>query len=79
MKSRAHLLVSYVKKFVNCTYSNNISNSIDSILISGGIDFVQRIYFDCLGKDISNDIQEPKPENEIERDKLLPGDIVFIS
>ena len=78
MKSRAHLLVSYVKKFVNCTYPNNIPNSIDSMLISGGIDFVQRMYFDCLGKDISNDIQEPKPENEIERNKLLPGDIVFI-
>ena len=74
MKNRAYLLVLYAKKFVNHNYQPNTSDSME---LSGGIDFVKKMYFDCLEKDISDEIQEPKPENKIEREQLLPGDIVF--
>ena len=74
MKNKAYLLVLHAKKFVNHSYQPNTSDSME---LSGGIDFVQKMYSDCLGKDISNEIQEPKPENEKRREQLLPGDIVF--
>ncbi len=74
MKNRAYLVSKYAQKFVNSSYQPNISDSME---LSGGIDFVQIMYFDCLGKDISDEIQEEKEENKIEREQLLPGDIVF--
>ena len=74
MKNRAYLVSKYAQEFVNHNYQPNISDSME---LSGGIDFVQCMYFDCLGKDISDEIQEEKEENKIEREQLLPGDIVF--
>ncbi len=74
MKNRAYLVSKYAQKFVNSSYQPNISDSME---LSSSIDFVQNMYFDCLGKDISDEIQEEKEENKIEREQLLPGDIVF--
>jgi hypothetical protein len=74
MKNKAYLVALYAKKFENSSYQPDTSDSME---LSGGIDFVQKMYSDCLKKDISNDIQEPKPENEKRREQLLPGDIVF--
>ena len=72
MKNRAYLVSKYAQKFVNHNYQ---PDSSDSMELSGSIDFVQCMYFDCLGKDISDEIQEEKEENKIEREQLLPGDI----
>ncbi len=74
MKNRAYLLVLYAKKFVNHSYQPNTSDSME---VSRGIDFVEYIYLKCLKKNISNEIEQPKPENEKRREQLLPGDIVF--
>ncbi len=74
MKNKAYLVALYAKKFVNHSYQHN---TLDSMELSGGIDFVQYIYLECLKKNISDEIKEPKPENEKRREQLLPGDIVF--
>ena len=64
MKNRAYLLVLYAKKFVNHSYQPNTSDSMDSMEVSHGIDFVEYIYLNCLKKNISNEIEQPKQENE---------------
>ena len=74
MKNKAYLLVSHAKKFVNHSYQPNTSDSME---VSRGIDFVEYIYLNCLKKNISNEIEQPKQENEKRREQLLPGDIVF--
>ena len=74
MKNKAYLLVLHAKKFVNHSYQPNTSDSME---VSGSIDFVQCMYFDCLKKNISNEIEQQKQENEKRREQLLPGDIVF--
>ena len=77
MKNKAYLLVLYAKQFVNHSYQPNTSDSMDSMEVSRGIDFVEYIYLNCLKKNISNEIEQPKQENEKRREQLLPGDIVF--
>ena len=74
MKNKAYLLVLYAKKFENHNYQPDTSDSME---LSGSINFVQKMYSDCLGKDISNEIEQQKQENEKRREQLLPGDIVF--
>ena len=74
MKNKAYLLALYAKKFENHNYQPDTSDSME---LSGSINFVQKMYSDCLGKDISNEIEQQKQENEKRREQLLPGDIVF--
>ncbi len=69
MKSKEERLITFAKQLLNKPDSMNIKN---------GSYFVQYVYSESLGINISKDIKELINIGfEVEKEKLLPGDLVF--
>ncbi len=80
MSSKEEKLITFAKKLMNDSFSVSETSQMDSMNIIGGSNFVQYVYSESLGINISKDIKELINEGfEVKKKELLPGDLVFTS
>ena len=78
MKSKGEILITFAKNLLNKSLSDSETSQLDSMNTTSGSYFVQYVFSQSLGINISKDIKELINEGfEIKKEKLLPGDLVF--
>ena len=78
MSSKEEKLITFAKKLMNDSFSVSETSQIDSMNLIGGSNFVQYVYSESLGINITEEIKELINVGfEVKKEELLPGDLVF--
>ena len=58
MQSKEERLITFAKQLMNNSFSDSETSQMDSMNLIGGSNFVQYVYSESLGINISKDIKE---------------------